>query len=496
MILCYHKIHPQTKSVWWISVDRFYLQMAALKSKKVVYLDDYDPLNPDHVVITFDGVYENVLQYAVPIMEKFGFPFELFIIGDYIGKENTFDQSVEPPCMFADLGALDEMVRRGGRIQWHTRSHKDFSSIDDEMVAYELLIPAELPERYCAPHLNWFAYPHGRCSNENKHIISNNFKGALACDDGDVLDPYYLPRKLVFEHHCFFRKKVTAIVANYNYGRFIEDAIDSIERQTSRPDEILIIDDASTDDSLSYLKNLENKGYRVVYNERNLGIVENFRKAVTLSAGDYVFFLGADNRIRSDFVLECRIELDSHDDVAIAYTDMLLWGTRSSQLAEKVGAVKIARSEVENWNIYYWKMSEPNAEALVRFEYQNFIHGSSMYKRDWYERVGGYKSSDGPEDHNLFLRIWKAGGGLAYINKPLLEYRQHSKSQANTVLITQSIIASLRRDLDNAATVIKGLKWENDVQFKERQRLYREVEALKSQLESFAPERTPRNGEL
>jgi len=76
MILCYHKVHPIEKSIWWLSADAFYKQMSALRSRKVVYLDDYDPSDPDQVVVTFDGVYDNVLQYAVPILAHLGDPFE------------------------------------------------------------------------------------------------------------------------------------------------------------------------------------------------------------------------------------------------------------------------------------------------------------------------------------------------------------------------------------------------------------------------------------
>ena len=101
MILTYHKIFPEVKTKWWVTPDTFYRQMVDLKNKQVVYLDDYDPNNPNHAVITFDGIYQNMWEYAVPILKHFGYPFELFIIGKTIGGDNAFD-SVEPLTQFAD----------------------------------------------------------------------------------------------------------------------------------------------------------------------------------------------------------------------------------------------------------------------------------------------------------------------------------------------------------------------------------------------------------
>ena len=69
MILMYHKIDIESKTIWWVDVNNFYRQMYELKKKKVVYLDEYDPNDKEQVVITFDGLYKNVLKYAVPILK-------------------------------------------------------------------------------------------------------------------------------------------------------------------------------------------------------------------------------------------------------------------------------------------------------------------------------------------------------------------------------------------------------------------------------------------
>jgi peptidoglycan/xylan/chitin deacetylase (PgdA/CDA1 family) len=116
MILLYHKVAPLPHTRWWVSADSFDVQLAALREREVVYLDDYDPTNPRHAVITFDGVYENVRRFALPLLKKWDYPFELFVIGDLLGEENIFDQDMEPPARFASCEDLEALVAGGGRV--------------------------------------------------------------------------------------------------------------------------------------------------------------------------------------------------------------------------------------------------------------------------------------------------------------------------------------------------------------------------------------------
>ena len=74
---------------------------------------------------------------------------------------------------------------------------------------------------------------------------------------------------------------VTLIIPSYNYGNYIEDAIDSVLEQTEQPERIFVIDDCSTDSTRRVLQRYSNK-IELIYNDKNLGIVENFRKAVNI----------------------------------------------------------------------------------------------------------------------------------------------------------------------------------------------------------------------
>ncbi|NWF64503.1 MAG: hypothetical protein HXY38_09380 [Chloroflexi bacterium] len=63
----------------------------------------------------------------------------------------------------------------------------------------------------------------------------------------------------------------------------------------------------------------------------------------------------------------------------------------------------------------------------------NYIHGSSMYRRAAYQQTGGYVKETLPEDASLFARMLDAGWRAELVDEFLLEYRQHSKDQANII---------------------------------------------------------------
>ncbi len=239
---------------------------------------------------------------------------------------------------------------------------------------------------------------------------------------------------------------VAIIVPNYNYGSYVEDAVESVLAQDLQPDEVLIIDDASTDSSARVLERYRGR-VPIVFNETNLGIVENFRKAVSLTSSDYIAFVGADNIAVSTFVRNLKDALDREPGAGIAYFDMEIFGPRAQELAQMVDATTIGDGSHPT---FYWAFPDPTPDSLAKLEHDNFINGSAMFRRAAYDAVGGYRRTDGPEDADLFLRMVRADFSAVRVPKALLRYRQHSAGQANTVLLKETAIRRQRADLEAA----------------------------------------------
>ncbi len=108
------------------------------------------------------------------------------------------------------------------------------------------------------------------------------------------------------------RKRATCIITNYNYARYLSRAVDSVLSQTRPFDEIVIVDDASCDESAALLSELAKRSdtLKIIRHEDNLGQLAAFETGVVHSNGDIVFFLDADDVYAPDYL---GIALDVYD---------------------------------------------------------------------------------------------------------------------------------------------------------------------------------------
>jgi len=90
---------------------------------------------------------------------------------------------------------------------------------------------------------------------------------------------------------------VTAILPNYNHAQFLRESIGSLLGQTRPADELIVIDDASTDDSVAVILDLIGKSpnAKLLRNVNNLGVVASMNKGLANATGDIVFFAAADD---------------------------------------------------------------------------------------------------------------------------------------------------------------------------------------------------------
>src|SRR6185295_14666668 len=96
---------------------------------------------------------------------------------------------------------------------------------------------------------------------------------------------------------------LSVLIPNYNHGRFISDNLDAILGQSHPPDEVIVIDDGSTDNSMSVIKQYaaQDTRVKVFQNERNMGVVFTLNRALSLASGDYCYGSAADDRVRPGF---------------------------------------------------------------------------------------------------------------------------------------------------------------------------------------------------
>jgi cupin fold WbuC family metalloprotein len=96
---------------------------------------------------------------------------------------------------------------------------------------------------------------------------------------------------------------LTTIICNYNHGRYLSRAIEAMVNQSRPAEEFIIVDDGSTDDSVSVIRSWTNRypTIRFIQNERNLGFHASFQRAISAATSDFIYSGAADDRVLPGF---------------------------------------------------------------------------------------------------------------------------------------------------------------------------------------------------
>ena len=94
-------------------------------------------------------------------------------------------------------------------------------------------------------------------------------------------------------------KTIGVIIPNYNSGTYIRKCLDSLLEQEYKVNEIIVVDDCSTDDSpkivKEYIQQYALRNWRIYLNDCNLGYKGNFQKGIELATGKYIFLCDQDD---------------------------------------------------------------------------------------------------------------------------------------------------------------------------------------------------------
>jgi glycosyltransferase involved in cell wall biosynthesis len=117
------------------------------------------------------------------------------------------------------------------------------------------------------------------------------------------------------------RPLVSVVVPCFGYGRFLPQTVGSLVSQADVDVEVIIVDDASTDDSLAVARALAERhpAVRVVANRYNVGQVESFNKGWAVSTGEFVVRLDADDMLPPGALARAAAVLERHPEVGLVY---------------------------------------------------------------------------------------------------------------------------------------------------------------------------------
>ncbi|WP_051355501.1 glycosyltransferase family 2 protein [Mesorhizobium erdmanii] len=191
---------------------------------------------------------------------------------------------------------------------------------------------------------------------------------------------------------------VDILIPNYCYGRYLPQSVDSILRQQVDDIRILIVDNASTDDSVDVAKNLAKRDKRitVVARERNLGLHASCNEGVDWASSKYFVILCADDLLVEGCFHRAIAVLEKEPDVSFACGAELVWHE------ERPFPV------VENSAVDDWRFLSTETFALERSLPSKVLFGggAALIRTSDLKRVGHFRSEISySEDLEMFLRL-------------------------------------------------------------------------------------------
>ncbi|MBK8980225.1 MAG: glycosyltransferase [Planctomycetes bacterium] len=237
------------------------------------------------------------------------------------------------------------------------------------------------------------------------------------------------------------RAIATFAIPCYEAGPHLRPLLESLLAQSRTDFELLLVDDASTDDSVEIARQVAGDRIRIHRNERRLGIGGNWNRCASLVTTPFFCLAHMDDVYEPTFLESLLVALDAHPAAGFAHC--------------RVTAVDAAGSPfdsaVERYKDRFWaRGTEPDpARLFALLREGNFVVCPSVvYRRDAFARVGPFDESlRFALDWQHHLRMLLAGFALAAVPQPLVHYRRHARSA------TSAHVASLDRYREEAVVI-------------------------------------------
>lgn len=246
------------------------------------------------------------------------------------------------------------------------------------------------------------------------------------CADISVLDAYITDRNMRFS--SVEDILITTVIPLYNGGRFIRATINSALAQTLPPDEIIVVDDGSTDDGPEIVMELAKLGPIRLVRQSNAGQSHARNIGVDLAHGDLIAFLDQDDIWHSNHLAELvkPFVTGQASNLGWVYSD-LDEINEAGQLISRCALDKVGNAHPKR-----------NLSTCLRQD-MFVLPSASLVSRKAFLEVGGFNERlSGYEDDDLFLRLFLQGFDNVFCPVSLSQWRMHKSSSSHSYRMATS----------------------------------------------------------
>jgi glycosyltransferase involved in cell wall biosynthesis len=233
---------------------------------------------------------------------------------------------------------------------------------------------------------------------------------------------------------------LSVMIPNYNYGRYIAETIRSVLDQAPPDLEIVVADNASTDDSVAVVRGLADPRLRIEVNPCNLGFAPNLERVAQMARGRFMLLLSSDDRMQPGAV-------DAYLALARALGDRAersIWGcptwvidAQGNRTGRRDPDPKLwrgARDEPQLSRILGYPVRSMPAPDMLRRSLEllrtPLPFATTCYPRALHDAIGGYSGGRLVNPDKWFLwKLLAVAETIYVVDHPLFDYRVHDAGQ-------------------------------------------------------------------
>ncbi|MFA5142578.1 MAG: glycosyltransferase family 2 protein [Candidatus Omnitrophota bacterium] len=220
-------------------------------------------------------------------------------------------------------------------------------------------------------------------------------------------------------------KRITVYIVSHNYGKYLQEAVESVLRQTVDSWELLLFDNGSTDNTSEVMALYRGDPRVKIFRTRKVSLPRAANMALKKAKGSYIVRLDADDVMDENMLLVLSNYLDRHQDIALVFPDYFLMNEYGEIISHE------RRKQIYHSNHL---LDAPANGACT------------MIRVGALKKLGGYREDLGAQDGfdvwSRIIRAYKCNN----INLPLFYYRRHGKNLTDNQLMILSARRTIKKD--------------------------------------------------
>ncbi|MEK4716765.1 glycosyltransferase family 2 protein [Priestia sp. FSL W8-0524] len=241
--------------------------------------------------------------------------------------------------------------------------------------------------------------------------------------------------------------QVSIAMCTYNGEQFIKEQLDSILHQTRIPNELIVCDDGSTDNTLKVLEEFQEIApfkVEVVSNRHQLGSTKNFEKAMLRCTGDIIFLCDQDDVWDENKIEVIESQFINNPSAYMVFTDANMVDENLNSLGYSLWeSIKFSSGKQEEYR-------EKSLDILIK---SNVVTGATMaFKQSYLQSIVPISEFWIHDSWIAFLLSIEKDKKVIPLNEKLISYRQHNNNQIGAT--KKNIISVVKQLKEFKASIV------------------------------------------